>query len=306
VTPLDGIRVLDVATLYPAPLLAAMLGDAGADVVKVEPPTGDPLRAIGGDVPWSIVGRNKRSVVIDFDSGAGLETLHELIAAADVVVFNQPASVLTRWRCTDDQIAVRSSRAIVVHVSAFGSSGPLADRPGNGTLAEAFVGIEATSTPLGDTIGAMNGLTAVLLALYARDTGDGRGRVVDVSLFESLLPLLGPRLAGLSTVRSVRDVFAAADGQRVAISATTDAQLRRLTELTGGDVTAWIAARSAADALRLLVDARVPAIEANDIDALRMHPHVIARESIPPTGSAPAVGEHTDEVLREWLHGGNP
>src|ERR1700704_883951 len=106
---LSGVKVLDVATLFPAPVLAAMLGDFGADVVKVEPRDGDPLRAIGA-VPWAIAGRNKRSVLRDFDTTEGLELLHGLIGVADVVVVNQPRVVLERWGCTDEAVAERNRR----------------------------------------------------------------------------------------------------------------------------------------------------------------------------------------------------
>src|SRR5690349_21307550 len=104
---LSDVKVLDVATLFPAPLLAAMLGDFGADVVKVEPRDGDPLRAIGA-VPWAVAGRNKRSVRVDFETPEGLGLVHRLIGVADVVVLNQPRRVLERWECTDEQIAGRN------------------------------------------------------------------------------------------------------------------------------------------------------------------------------------------------------
>src|SRR5438132_1008333 len=99
---LSGVKVLDVATLFPAPLLAAMLGDFGADVVKVEPVAGDPLRAIGA-VPWAVAGRNKRSVRVDFGTEEGLALLQRLTGAADVVVVNQPGPLLDRWGCADEQ-----------------------------------------------------------------------------------------------------------------------------------------------------------------------------------------------------------
>ncbi|MEY2430410.1 MAG: hypothetical protein QOC92_135 [Acidimicrobiaceae bacterium] len=321
---LSGLKVLDVATLFPAPLLAAMLGDFGADVVKVEPRDGDPLRGIG-PLPWALAGRNKRSVRIDFDTADGLSLLHQLVRVADVVVLNQPASVLQRWGCTDQEIEAQNSRAVIVHVSAFGSTGPYADRAGNGTLAEAFTGVPMGSIPLGDSVGAMVGLSGVLVALYSRDVRGGGGQVVDVSLYESLLPLLAPRIAGLSSARSVRDGFTASDGQVVAISATTDPQLQRLRALAGDDVAGWIAARSASESVDALVAARVPAVEANDVAHLLVDPHVVARESVTSvdgttvpapspklsvtpgriTHMGPELGEHTDEVLAEWLHGGH-
>jgi len=325
---LSGVKVLDVATLFPAPLLAAMLGDFGADVVKVEPRDGDPLRAIGA-VPWSVAGRNKRSVRVDLDTPEGLELLRQLIGVADVVVLNQPRRVLERWACTDEQIAARNGRAVVVHVGAFGQTGPYADRAGNGTLAEAFVGLPIGSVPLGDTMAAVSGVIGVLTALYWRDArgGDGLGQVVDVSMYESLLPLLAPGVAGLQSraVRSFRDVFAAGDGVSVAISATTDAQLERLSGVAGADVAGWVSSRRAAEAVEALVRARVPAVAVNDIPHLLADEHVVARESVTLVDGTtipspaprlsvtpghishlgPGLGDHTDEVVTEWLHGGD-
>jgi crotonobetainyl-CoA:carnitine CoA-transferase CaiB-like acyl-CoA transferase len=323
---LSGVKVLDVATLFPAPVLAATLGDFGADVVKVEPPEGDPLRALG-PVPWAVAGRNKRSISIDFDSSDGLDMLHRLIAVADVVVLNQPATVLERWGCTDDEISELNARAIIVHVTAFGSTGPYSERAGNGTLAEAFVGLPIGSVPLGDSMASVTGVVGVLAALYWRDARGGNGQVVDVSLYESLLPLLAPAVAGLAprTLRSRREIVEACDGLSVAISATTDPQLQRLRALVGSDdVAAWVAARAAATAVLELVAARVPAVVVNDVAQLLNDEHLVARESVvsvdgttvpsPTPGLSatpgaithlgPGLGDHTDEVLTEWLGGG--
>lgn len=288
---LTGVRVLDVSTLYPAPLLAAMLGDFGADVVKVETPGGDPLRAMGTG-PWSIAGRNKRSVVIDVETESGLSLLHRLIDAADVVVFNQPAGVRQRWGCADNTLVARHPTVIVVHVSAFGTTGPYADRAGNGTLAEAFIGLPAGQpVPLGDTIGAVHGVALVLAALFERERGGG-GRVVDVALHEALLPLIAPRVAGADTSRMVRERFTAADGREIAIAATTPAQRERLEQVAGDHVAHWVARRSSTDAVDSLVAARVPAVVVGEFAAPA------------PPDTAPDLGEHTAEVVREWLDEG--
>ena len=318
------MKVLDVATLFPAPLLAAMLGDFGADVVKVEPRDGDPLRAFGA-APWAVAGRNKRSVLLDFTTADGLDLLHRLIAVADVIVLNQPRPLLERWGCADEQIMASNPGAVIAHVTTFGSSGPYADRIGNGTLAEAFVGLPLGSVPLGDSLGAVTGVVGVLAALYWRDTGGGTGQVIDVCLYEALLQLLGPAVAGVSGLRSVRRRFVAADGRSVAVSATTDAQLARLHEVAGDDVAGWVGARPAPDAVEDLLNARVPAVEVNDVAQLAGDEHVMARASLTtvdgttvpspaPRLSAtpgavlhlgPALGDHTDEVVAEWLHGGD-
>ena len=149
--PLAGLRVLEVATLYSAPQIGALLGDLGADVVKVETPVGDPMRTMGQQrdgraVAWELVARNKRSIVLDLDArDAGSEpdraVFTDLVQAADVLVENLTPAVRERWRCGYADLAAANPRLVVVSVSCYGLSGPYADRPGAGTLAEAFSGL---------------------------------------------------------------------------------------------------------------------------------------------------------------------
>jgi crotonobetainyl-CoA:carnitine CoA-transferase CaiB-like acyl-CoA transferase len=381
---LAGVRVLDLATLFPAPLLAAMLGDLGADVVKVEPAAGDPLRFVGemhGDrsYVWALAGRNKRSVRVDFDTPEGLDLVRRLTAVADVVVVNQPPKLLARWGCSYDDIAARNPRAIVASVSGFGVDGPYAERAGNGTLAEAYAGLthmtgEADgppvlpSVPVGDCMGAIAGISGVLAALYWRDANGGTGQLVDVSLFESVLPFLGPLMVAWSPGEPAptrtgsrvpgavpRNVYATADGRWVAVSGATDAQVGRMLELIGNDtpgararfgrsaerlahgdeldalVAAWIAERDADAVVAQLIATRIPVAEVNDLQRLLADPHVQARRSVievddPDLGTVcmpspqphlsatagrirntgPALGAHTDEVVRDWLSSSQP
>jgi crotonobetainyl-CoA:carnitine CoA-transferase CaiB-like acyl-CoA transferase len=167
----------------------------------------------------------------------------------------------------------------------------------------------------------------VLTALYWRDARDGSGQVVDVSMYESLLPLVATAIAGLEprSARSLRSVFDSADERSVVISATTDPQLHRLHELVGSDdVSAWVGSRTAMSAVESLTGARVPAVVVNDVPQLLADDHVVARDSVTtvhgttvpaPTprlsatpGSimrlGPGLGDHTAEVVAEWLHGG--
>jgi formyl-CoA transferase len=261
---LTGVRVLDLATLFPAPMVAAMLGDLGADVVKVEPNGGDPLRVTGamrGDrtFVWALADRNKRAVCVDFDTGDGIELVGRLTAAADVVVLNQPQHVLERWGCTYDEIAARNPRAIVVLVTGFGADGPNAERAGSGTVLEAYAGLthmtgEAgsapmlSSVPIGDYMGAFFGVSGVLAALYWRDAHGGTGQLVDVSIYEAVLQFLGPAMVAWSPgepspartgsripVATPRNVYRARDGRWVVISGPTDAQVVRILDLMGAD-----------------------------------------------------------------------
>lgn len=248
---LSGVRVLDIATLFPAPLLAAMLGDLGADVVKVEPPEGDPLRRVGqvrdGEaVAWRLAGRNKRSVVVSSVVAA------DLAAVADVVVVNQPAKVLARKGWDFESVRARNPRVVYVSVTAFGSTGPYADRPGNGSIAEAFGGFAhlngaadgppvLPSLALGDTLVAMAGVGPVLAALYARDIGGGEGAFVDLAMYEPILGLLASSIVGWSPDTppparmgsriaggAPRNVYRSADGAWVAVSGPTDEQVAQV------------------------------------------------------------------------------
>ena len=198
--------MLELATLYAAPLIGAILGDLGADVVKVEPPEGDPMRFMGASrdgrsLVWAYVGRNKRSVVIDARAPEGRADLHALTDVADVVITNQPQSVLVRWQCTYDDIAARNPRAVVVEMSGYGADGPFGGLPANGTMSEAFGGAASMigepdgppmlpSLPLGDTLAAWHGAMGALAACYSRDARGGTGQRVDVAMYEPILALL--------------------------------------------------------------------------------------------------------------------
>ena len=261
---LEGLRVLDISTLFAAPQIAAALGDLGADVVKVEPPQGDPLRAMGAQrdgrsLMWALVARNKRAITLDLDQEVGRDLLHRLVEQADVLVENFPRSTLERWECGYEELAARNSRLVMVSVSCYGASGPYRDRAGAGTLAEAFGGLtnmtgEADGPPmlpsvaLGDTITAMAGVIGTLAACYHRDIRGGPGQHVDVSMYEPILQLLAgtvvtydpngktPRRTGSRVPGGVpRNVYRTGDGHWVVVSGTTDAQVARLLPLIGRD-----------------------------------------------------------------------
>jgi succinyl-CoA---D-citramalate CoA-transferase len=263
-SPLDGLRVLDIGTLFPGPLCAAMLGDLGADVIKVEPPGGDGLRGMGEKIDgrslaWAVIGRNKRSITLDLDDARGQGLLHRLVERADLVVENLPARSLERWHCTYAELAARNPRLIVVSLSCFGRTGPYAERAGNGTLAEAFGGLThmtgerdgpplLTSLPIGDVLAAVFGVTGALAACYQRDARGGRGQRVDVSMYEPILQLLANGVSlhartGRSEQRSgsripgaaPRNTYRTRDGRWLALSAVTDRLVATLLRLIGRD-----------------------------------------------------------------------
>jgi crotonobetainyl-CoA:carnitine CoA-transferase CaiB-like acyl-CoA transferase len=273
---LEGLRVLDLAILFSAPQISAMLGDLGADVVKLEPPPrdgkpgGDPMRGMGvqrggKSLTWALVSRNKRTITCDPATAAGRALLYRLVAAADVVVENLPAATLAKWGATPDELLAANPDAIVVSVSCYGTTGPYAGRDGNGSLAEAFGGLtnltgEADGPPmlpslaLGDTLTAIAGVVGTLAACYHRDARGGRGQKVDVSMFEPVLQLLTgsiigyedgappPRRTGSRVANGVpRNVYRTRDDAWLVVSGTTDNQVGRLLPILGLDTEAGLA-----------------------------------------------------------------
>ena len=261
---LDGLRVLDLSTLFSAPQVSAMLGDWGADVVKLELPSGDPMRRVGiqrngQSLMWAVVARNKRTVTLDLEQPEGRELFLRFIDRADVLVENWPVDTLARWGATWPLLSARNPRLVMVSVSGFGRTGPYAERAGAGTLAEAFAGLThmtgepdgpplLPSLPVGDILTAVSGVVGALAACYHRDARGGIGQHVDVSMYEPVLQLLagavatwdrnstppmrnGSRVAG----GAPRNVYRAGDGAWLVVSATTDPQVSRVLLLLGRD-----------------------------------------------------------------------
>jgi len=267
---LAGLTVLDISTLFSAPQISAILADLGADVIKVETPGGDPLRAIGAkrqghSLMWAMVNRNKRAITLDMRQPAGQEMLRQLATKVDVLVENMPMDTLRRWGCTYEELAARNPRLIVVSVSTYGRSGPYSERTGAGTLAEAYGGLtfmtgEADgppmlpSLPLGDTLCALSGVIGTLTACYHRDVVGGPGQHVDVSMYEPILQLIGPTIAAYESGGEVpmrtgsrvpggvpRNVYRTADDHWIVVSGTTDAQVARVLALMGEDTSENVA-----------------------------------------------------------------
>jgi crotonobetainyl-CoA:carnitine CoA-transferase CaiB-like acyl-CoA transferase len=327
---LEGLRVLDIATLFAAPQIATMLGDRGAEVVKVEPPGGDPLRHMGvqrdgTSVVWELVSRNKRSIELDLDTDAGQAELRQLVEWADVLVENFSPELRKRRHCTYEELSAINQRLIQVSVSCFGLTGPYADRPGNGTIAEAFAGLThmigepdgppiLPSVAIGDTLTAFSGVIGVLAACWSRDTKGGKGRLVDVSMYEPILQIMAttigtwdgtsepPKRTGSRVPGGVpRNVYKTNDGKFVAISGTTDPQVARVLAVIGHDtpesrarygkaadrlqvgdqldtlVADWVAANDRDAVMTAFLDARVPIAPVNDARDIAADPHIKSR-----------------------------
>ncbi|MFE1921954.1 CaiB/BaiF CoA transferase family protein [Streptomyces asoensis] len=260
--PLHGIRVLDLATLFAGPLAATMLGDFGAEVVKVEHPTRpDPSRGHGPSKDgvglwWKLLGRNKRTITLDLSRPGGRATLLRLVRTADVVVENFRPGTLEKWDLGWDTLSAANPRLVLARVTAFGQFGPYAHRPGFGTLAEAMSGFAAitgepdaspTLPPFGlaDSIAGLATAYAVMTALAGRDR-TGEGQVVDMAIIEPILTVLGPqplwydqlgyvqaRTGNRSANNAPRNTYRTADGGWVAVSTSAQSVAERVMRLVG-------------------------------------------------------------------------
>jgi crotonobetainyl-CoA:carnitine CoA-transferase CaiB-like acyl-CoA transferase len=260
--PLAGIRVIDVATVIAAPYCATILGEFGAEVLKVEHPVGgDALRRFGtpterGDtLTWMSEGRNKKSVTLDLHRPEGVEVFKQLIAESDILCENFRTGTLEKWGLGWDVLHAINPRLIMLRVTGYGQTGPYASRPGFARVAHAVGGIAYLagmprgtpvtpgSTTLGDYLTGLYGCIGVLLALRYRDR-TGRGQYVDAALYESVFRCtdeLAPAYGMYGNVRerhgpSHNDFacphghFPTRDGKWVAISCATDKLFARLAE----------------------------------------------------------------------------
>jgi crotonobetainyl-CoA:carnitine CoA-transferase CaiB-like acyl-CoA transferase len=248
---LAGLRVIDCSRLIAGGVLATVLADHGADVIKVENPRGgDPLRTWlreRGELWWKVYARGKRSVTLNLGHPHGQTLLRRLVRDADVLIENFLPGTFERWGLGWDVLSADNPRLVFARVSGWGQDGPYRDRPGFGTMVEAMSGFAHTtgepegpptlpSFPMADMVAALAASTAVLAALRHRDQVSGRGQVVDVSLYEPLLSVLGPDAAGYAldgTVRqrrgntsdnaSPRGTYRTVDDRWIALSASTPA-----------------------------------------------------------------------------------
>ena len=261
-TALDDLRVLDASTLFAGPLAAMVLGDFGADVIKIEHPRRpDPSRSHGRSKDgiglwWTMLGRNKRTITIDLSQPAGAEILIALAAKSDVLVENFRPGTLERWGIGPATLLAVNPRLIIARVTGFGQFGPMSTQPGFGTLAESMSGFAAitgepggppTLPPFGlaDGVAALTCVGAILTAVHERSR-TGRGQVVDLAIIEPLVTLLGaqtmiydqlgelqPRTGNRSVNNAPRNTYQTADGQWLAVSTSTQSIAERVMALVG-------------------------------------------------------------------------
>jgi len=340
--PLEGIRVVEAATLFAAPMATMLLADFGADVVKLEHPRRpDPARGHGpakdGTGLWfKALSRNKRHATLDLSHPDGQSLFVRLAAGADVVVENFRPGTLERWNLGWDVLTAENPGLVLARVSGFGQDGPYAHRAGFGTLAEAMSGFAALNgepdgPPLLPPLALADGVTAlatafaILAALRARET-TGRGQVVDVSLLEPLMTLLGPGVSAYAALGELqprtgnrsghnapRNVYRTADDRWVAVSSSATSIAERVMRLVGrgelvdepwfatgagrvahvdeidGAVASWIGARTRDEVLDAFDAAGAAAGPVYDAQDVLADPHFEARGTI-ATVEDPDVG----------------
>ncbi len=263
--PLAGVRVVELGMLLAGPFAGRLLGDMGAEIVKVEPPgQPDPLRDWGKaryegrSLWWPVQSRNKKCVTLNLREEEGQKLLLQLVEHSDVLVENFRPGTLEKWGVGPEQLWDANPRLVIARISGYGQTGPYAPRAGFASVAEAMGGIRYINgfpgdppprihISLGDSLAGMFAVQGILAALYRRDAlGGGRGQVVDVSLMEACFALLestvpeydrlgivrGPGGTGLEGV-APSNIFKSSDDRWMVIAANADGVFRRLCAAMG-------------------------------------------------------------------------
>jgi len=264
---LEGLRVIDAATLFAGPTAATMLADFGAQVVKIEHPRkGDPVRGHGyskdgHSLWWANIGRNKKTLALDFSKPEGAKLLLDLIENTDVFIENFRPGTLEKWGLGPEKLLARNPKLIVARVTGFGQHGPYSNRAGFGTLAESMSGFAAmtgeaggppTLPPFGlaDGISALATSQAIMFALFAqrneRSESFNKGQVIDLAIIEPILAILGPqatvydqlkivqpRTGNRSVNNSPRNTYLTKDGKWLAVSTSAQSIAERVLTLVG-------------------------------------------------------------------------
>ena len=259
---LQGVVVIDLASYAAGPHAARYLADFGADVIKVERPSGDPMRRIGWRAPdgdsyfWKVVGRNKRCVALDLKTNDGIRRFRQLVDRADILVENLRPGGLERLGIGPDRLLEQRPNLVMLRVSGYGQSGPYANLPGFATAAEGVGGYAGISgeaggrpllppLPIADETAGLAGAFAAMVALrHAEHTGEGQ--VVDVNLADVMVQLLGPlvsvcahegvlqqRMGSSLPYTAPRGTYPCQEGKWLALSASSDGVASRLLELLG-------------------------------------------------------------------------
>ncbi|MFN0039919.1 MAG: CaiB/BaiF CoA transferase family protein [Burkholderiales bacterium] len=262
--PLDGVRVIEMGQLIAGPFCGKLLGEFGAEVIKIEPPgTGDPLRnwrllKDGTSVWWQVQSRNKRSVALDLRQPEGQDIARKLIAEADVLIENFRPGTLEAWGLGWEELSKHNPGLVMLRISGYGQTGPYRDQPGFGVIAEAMGGLRhLTGEPgrvpvrvglsIGDSLAALHGALGVVMALYHRKAKGGQGQQIDMALCEAVLSVTESLVPEYSVFGAIREAsgsslpgiaptnaYPCKDGY-VLIAGNGDGIYRRLMEAIGRD-----------------------------------------------------------------------
>ncbi|HEY9280943.1 MAG TPA: CoA transferase [Eoetvoesiella sp.] len=374
--PLSGVRVLELGQLIAGPFAAKMLGEFGAEVIKVEPPVkGDPLRKWrlihnGTSVWWEVQSRNKKSITLDLRQPEAQDVILSLVKEVDVVIENFKPGTMEGWKLGWEDLKKVNPKLIMLRVSGYGQTGPYRDLPGFGAIGEAMGGLRHLSgepgrTPvrvgvsIGDSLSALHGVIGILLALRARDQENGKGQMIDVALYESVFNMMESLLPEYSVFNEVRqaagsslpgiapsNAYRCQDNKFVLIAGNGDSIFKRLMLAIGREdlandpalennigrvrqvdmiddaISEWTGQYKLDDVLKTLNENHIPAGKIYDVADIANDPHYQARGMIldaslsdgtpiklpgivpklsetpgEVTSSAPALGQHTDEIL---------
>jgi len=262
--PLEGVRVVEMGSLLAGPFCGQLLGDFGAEVIKVEPPgKGDPMRVWGRHrkegrtLWWPIIARNKKSVTLNLRETEGQGLARRLISEADVLVENFRPGTMEKWGLGYEDLKEINPGLVMVRVSGFGQTGPYREQAGFGSIGEAMGGIRhvtgfpdrpppRTGISLGDSLAATFGALGALTALYHREAHGGRGQVVDIGIYEAVLALMESTIPECVLTGHVRErtgtvlpfvapsnIYPTRDEDYVLIAGNADNVFRRLAGALG-------------------------------------------------------------------------
>lgn len=329
--PLDGVKVIDMATVVAGPGVGKYFADFGADVIRVERPEGDSTRNMGWKVNgsedslwWKLVNRGKRSLVLDLKQSKDLDRMLAIVKDADLLIENLRPGKLESLGLDPERLLKINPQLVVLRVTGFGQNGPYAQKPGFATIAEALSGLsslmgEPEGGPLlppialTDEVTALTGSFAAMMGIYHAKIS-GEGQVIDVSLLESVLQILGPLPAAWDSMRYLqprlgssipysipRGTYLTADGKWLALSASADSVAQRLIETMHGKqdekfatfqsrienrneleslTRNWIGKHNATEVIEILNKADAAVAPVQSMDEVVADPHVIERKSL--------------------------
>lgn len=260
--PLSGVKVVELGSLIAGPFATRLMADFGAEVSKIEPPEGDPLRRWrrlhnGTSLWWYVQSRGKRCITLNLKDPAHLDKARQMIAAADIVVENLRPGVMEKLGLGWDVLSALNPKLVMVRISGFGQTGPYRDQPGFGAVGESMGGLRyvtgfadrppvRTGISIGDSIAALYAVMGALMALRQVEVNGGKGQVVDVALYEAVFAMMESLVPEYDHDGFVRErsgnimpgitpsnTHSTRDGQHVTIGANGDAIFQRLMRAIG-------------------------------------------------------------------------